>query len=82
MQFRTGAPPGPGPLPMTNRKDIQPSDESSRDKEARGHGSAAGNPPEVRQPDAEGGGIEDQNAEFLNAIQEGRRPLTSCSTCL
>jgi len=43
---------------MTNRQSPQPSDESSRDKEAREDGSAAGDPAEVRRRAAEGGGIE------------------------
>lgn len=30
----------------------------------------------------EGGGIEAQDKEFLDAIKEGRKPKTSCQTCL
>ncbi len=30
----------------------------------------------------QGGGIEEQDREFLNAIREGRKPKTSCRACL
>ncbi|MHC4449312.1 MAG: hypothetical protein ACYS0E_04070 [Planctomycetota bacterium] len=55
---------------MTNRQDIQPLDEGSRDKEAREHGSADENP-------VERGGIEERiRAAIVRAETELREKRT------